>query len=183
MVVLESGEVSRATADAQVVIRQANKRARRRRITAVAAVAALLIAAFAALVAEGIVPSRPPSTDRTGTVASGAYRGTIEGVIEGCYGSGRGPFQTLDGIVTLLAAPPAATSAHGVFPWRMGGTVVAIERIGRGKRFTFRAPAGRYVVSALAGDRESGFFRYPPVTVSLSPGSTARIITAPTACA
>jgi hypothetical protein len=64
-----------------------------------------------------------------------------------------------------------------------GGAVVAIDRIRRGERFSFRAPAGRYVVSALAGDRESGFFRYPPVAVSLTPGSTARIITAPRACA
>jgi len=156
---------------------------RRRRITAVTVLAAtLLIAALAALAAEGLMPSGPLSADRTDTVVSGAYRGTIEGVIEGCYGAGRGPFPTVDGIVTLLTGPPAATSIRGVIR-RPGGAVVAIERVRRGERFSFLAPGGRYVVSALAGDRESGFFRYPPVAISLSPGSTARVITAPRVCA
>src|SRR5215469_3899653 len=183
MVMLESGAESRATAEAQVVIRQAQERARRRRITTVAAVAAtLLIAAFAALVADGLGRGRPPAEGRTATVPSEAYRGTIEGVIEGCYGNpGKAPIQTIDGIVTLLTGPPPATSIRGVIPQPMGA-VVAIEHIRRGERFSFRAPAGNYVVSALAGDRESGLFRYPPVAVSLHPGSTARIITAPRAC-
>jgi hypothetical protein len=180
------------TAEAEAVIRQAQERARRRRrrISAVVAIGAtLLVIAGAVLVTEGLEPGRPSATFRTGPVAPGARPGTIVGVIAGCPGALTYPerIPTLGGVVTLLRGRigykevrPGVREA--VIPQRVRRAVAAIEHIRRGQKFSFREPAGHYVLSALGGDREGGFFRYPPLAVSLGPGATVRIVTS-TGCA
>jgi hypothetical protein len=150
---------------------------------------ALVIAAVAALVAEGLVTGRPAATGRTGTAGAGARPGRIVGVIAGCPGALTYPLRipTVGGIVTLLRGRLAYKEIRpgvraAVIPLPVRRAVVASEPVRPGHRFWFREPAGHYVVSALAGDRESGFFRYPPVAVSLRSGVTVRLVTG-TACA
>jgi len=187
MVGSEQAVDSWLTAEAEAVIRQAQERARRRRRRASAVIAigaTLLTVAGVVLVTEGLTPDRPSGAGRTVPVARSLRPGLIVGVIAGCPGALSYPerIPTLAGVVTLFRGRigykevrPGVRQA--VIPRQVRRAVAAVEHIRRGQRFSFREAPGHYVLSALAGDRESGLFRYPPLAVSLRSGATARVVT------